>query len=67
MIPESMRHNSGHGDSHVFITQEFISAIVEERRPAIDTYEALAYMVPGIVAYDSALRGRETLNFPQFD
>lgn len=67
MVPEKMRHNSGHGGSHVFITHEFISAILEERQPAIDIYEALAYTVPGIIAHDSALRGGETLSIPQFD
>src|SRR5690625_4556954 len=67
MVPEKMRHNSGHGGSHVFITHEFISAILEERQPAIDIYEALAYTVPGIIAHDSALRGGVTLSIPQFD
>jgi predicted dehydrogenase len=66
MLPEPLRHNSGHEGSHTFLTHEFIRALVEERRPAVDIYEALAYTVPGIVAHQSALRGGETLKIPQF-
>ena len=67
MLPESLRHASGHGGSHVFLAHEFISALVEERRPAVDIYEALAMTVPGIVAHESALRGGEQLKVPSFD
>ncbi|MDH7571211.1 MAG: Gfo/Idh/MocA family oxidoreductase, partial [Armatimonadota bacterium] len=49
MLPEPLRHNSGHGGSHTFLTHEFIDALVNERAPAIDVYEALAMTVPGIV------------------
>jgi Oxidoreductase family, NAD-binding Rossmann fold len=67
MLPPAMRHDSGHGGSHAFITAEFINALVEERSPAVDVYEALAMTVPGIVAHQSALKGGEQLTVPQFD
>jgi hypothetical protein len=67
MLPKAMRHSSGHGGSHTFITHEFIAALVEEREPAIDIYEALAMTVPGIVAHQSALKGGEQLRVPSFD
>ncbi len=67
MLPEPMRHDSGHGGSHVFLANEFINALVEERAPAIDVYEALAMTVPGIVAHQSALRDGERLKVPSFD
>jgi predicted dehydrogenase len=67
MLPELMRHDSGHEGSHTFLTHEFIDALVTERRPAIDVYEALAYTVPGIIAHQSALRGGELLKIPQYD
>src|SRR5699024_8921788 len=35
MLPKEMRHNSGHGGSHTFITHEFISAIIEDREPEV--------------------------------
>src|SRR5690606_41146405 len=56
MLPEPLRHQSVHQGAHTFLTHEFIQALIEERRPAIDVYEALAYTVPGIVAHESSLR-----------
>lgn len=67
MLPEPLRQNSGHQGSHTFLVHEFVSALVEDRQPAIDVYEALAYTVPGIIAHESALRGGETMKIPQFD
>jgi len=67
MVPPKMRRDSGHGKSHPFITNEFVMALVEEREPAIDLYESLAFCVPGIVAHQSALRDGEQLDIPQFD
>ena len=66
MLPEKMRHDSGHEGSHTFLANEFIQSIVENRRPAVDVNEAVAYTAPGIVAHDSALRGGELLKIPQF-
>ena len=66
MVPPKMRYNTGHGSSHPFITNEFVTALMEEREPAIDLYEALAFCVPGIVAHQSALRGGEQLDIPVF-
>ena len=66
MLPEPLRHNSGHEGSHTFLTHEFIDALVHNRRPAIDVYESLAYTVPGIVAHESALKKGEQLKIPQY-
>lgn len=67
MVPETMRYDSGHGRSHPFITNEFIMALVEDREPRVNLYEALAYTVPGIVAHESCLRDGEQLSIPSFD
>ncbi len=67
LLPEAMRHNTPHAGSHVFITHEFIGAVINNRKPVVDIYEALAYTVPGIVAHQSALRGGESLKIPSFD
>jgi len=67
MLPEPMRHSSGHGGSHTFLTAEFINALVEDREPAVNVYEALAMTVPGIVAHQSSLRTGEQLKVPSFD
>ena len=66
-LPPEMRHDSGHGGSHPFLTHEFIMALVEERAPAVDLYEALAYTVPGIIAHESCFKDGEQLDIPSFD
>ena len=66
MLPEPLRHNTGHEGSHSFLTHEFVDALVHNRRPAIDVYESLAYTVPGIVAHKSALRKGERMKVPQY-
>ena len=67
MLPEPLRHNSGHHGSHTFLTHEFVDALAHERKPAVDVHEALAYTAPGIVAQESALRGGELMKIPTFD
>ena len=67
MLPEPMRHESGHGSSHVLISAEFINALVEDREPEIDLYASLAMTVPGIIAQQSSLQDGEQLPVPQFD
>ncbi len=67
MLPEPLRHNSGHEGSHTFLTHEFVDALIHSRRPAIDVYESLAYTVPGIIAHQSALRKGELIKIPQYD
>jgi predicted dehydrogenase len=66
MLPEPLRHNSGHEGSHTFLTHEFLDALTHNRKPTIDVYEALAYTVPGIIAHQSALRKGELLKIPQY-
>ena len=66
MLPESMRHDSGHGGSHSFLTAEFVNALLEDRRPTIDVYEALAMTVPGIVAHQSALKDGEPIKISDY-
>ncbi len=65
-LPEPLRVKSGHGGSHVFITKEFIDAIVEDRHPEVNVWEATAYTVPGIVAHQSALKGGELMKIPDY-
>lgn len=67
LLPEPLRHDSGHDGSHTFITHEFIHALIHDRKPEVDVHEAIAYTAPGIVAHQSALRNGETLKVPSFD
>ena len=65
-LPEPLRIASGHGGSHTFITHEFISAIVENRQPEVNIWEAIAYTLPGIVAHRSALKGGEPMKIRDY-
>jgi predicted dehydrogenase len=66
MLPESLRHPSGHGGSHTFLTHEFVMSVLEKRQPEINVYEALAYTIPGFYAHKSALEGGKTYQIPDY-
>jgi len=65
-IPPGMDYG-GHGSSHGPLTHEFVTALLEDREPAVNVYEALAITAPGIVAHRSALNGGQRLDVPSFD
>ena len=56
----------GHGGSHGHLCNEFVSAILQERKPLVDIVAALNMTVCGIVAHQSALKDGESLKIPQF-
>jgi predicted dehydrogenase len=56
----------GHGGSHGPLMNEFVTAILQNRKPLIDILMALNLTVPGIVSHQSALKDGETLKIPQF-
>lgn len=56
----------GHGGSHGHLMNEFVLAILEDRKPLVDIAEALNMTVSGIVAHQSAMKGGEVLKIPQY-
>jgi predicted dehydrogenase len=56
----------GHGGSHGYLTNEFVTAILQDRKPLVDIGMALNLTVAGIVAHHSALKGGQLLKIPQF-
>ena len=66
LLPEPLRIPSGHGGSHMFITNDCISSIVEDRMPAVNVWEAIAYTAPGIIAHQPALRGGESVRIKDY-
>jgi len=56
----------GHGGSHGHLGNDFVEAILLQRRPLVDIIAALNLTVPGIVAHQSALKGGELLKIPQY-
>ncbi len=65
LLPEPLRHISGHDGSHTFLTHAFIQALVEGKRPAMDVELALDMAIPGIIAHQSAMQGGKKLAVPQ--
>ena len=66
-LPAGLQKHTGHKGSHPFLVHEFVRAVVEGRRPAIDVRTAVAFTAPGICAHQSALRGGEWMEIPDFD
>ena len=56
----------GHGGSHGHLTEEFVRAILEDRKPLVDVAMALNLTVAGIVAHQSALKDGQWMKIPQF-
>ena len=56
----------GHGGSHGYLMNEFVTAILQNRKPLVDIAQALNMTVAGIVAHQSALKGGKLLKIPQF-
>ncbi len=56
----------GHGGSHGHLMNEFVTAILEDRKPLVDVAQALNMTVAGIVAHQSALRDGELMKIPQY-
>ena len=57
----------GHGGSHGHLMNEFVSAILQDRKPLVDIAMALNLTVPGIVAHRSASKDGELMKIPQFE
>ena len=56
----------GHGGSHGNLMNEFITSILQDRKPLVDIAWALNLTVAGIVAHHSALKDGELMKIPQY-
>ncbi len=56
----------GHGGSHGYLMDEFVTAVLSDRVPLVNIALALNLTVSGIVAHHSAIRGGELLKIPQY-
>ncbi len=56
----------GHGGSHGYLTNEFVSSILQDRKPLVDIAMALNLTVSGIVAHKSAMKDGELMKIPQY-
>ena len=67
-LPPSLRPftKGGHGGAEAFIVHEFVSACLQNRRPVVDVYKAVAFSAPGICGHDSAMHDGELRKVPDF-
>ena len=72
-LPNLIRHAlppgvspGGHGGSHGYLMNEFVTAILQDRKPLVDIAMALNLTVAGIVAHHSALKDGESMKIPQY-
>ena len=56
----------GHGGSHGYLGNEFVTSILENRKPLVNVAWALNMTVAGIVAHQSALKDGELMKIPQY-
>jgi predicted dehydrogenase len=58
--------SGSHGGSHGYLMNEFVTAILQNRKPLVDVAQALNMTVAGIMAHKSAMKDGELLKIPQF-
>ena len=63
----SFLYGGGHGGSHPHLVHEFVSSIIEQRKPAIDAITAANWTAAGICAHESAMQGGKLVEIPRFD
>jgi predicted dehydrogenase len=56
----------GHGGSHGYLGDDFIDAILRDRKPAVGVIDALNMTTPGYYAHLSSMKDGETLKIPQY-
>jgi predicted dehydrogenase len=62
----SFLQGGGHGGSHPHLVHEFLSSIVEGRRPTLDEVVSANITAAGISAHESAMRDGERVEIPAF-
>ena len=66
-LPTTMKGiHSGHSGSHAFLVDDFVTACLTGETPVNNVWEAARYALPGILAHESAERGGELLEVPDF-
>lgn len=55
-----------HEGSHQFLVHEFVTACVNRQTPANNVWQAARYLIPGLVAHESALAGGQLMEVPDF-
>lgn len=65
-LPPSVQAG-GHGGSHGFLGDEFVTSILENRKPLVNIAWALNMTVAGITAHHSAMKDGELMKIPRYE
>jgi predicted dehydrogenase len=57
---------NGHSGSHQFLVHDFVRACVTGQTPPNHIWAAARYLIPGLIAHESALQGGVLLDVPDF-
>ena len=66
LLPAEMLPYSDSSE-HEHLVHEFVSSIVEERRPYVDAVVSANWTAPGICAHQSAINGGVEVEIPEFE
>ena len=55
---------NGHRGSHQFLVHDFVTACITDKTPTNNVWAAARYLIPGLVAHESALKGGELMVVP---
>jgi len=57
---------NGHDGSHQFLIDDFVTSCVSKKQPPNHVWAAARYLVPGLIAHESAMQGGALLPVPDF-
>src|SRR6185295_16183283 len=57
---------NGHNGSHQFLVHDFVRSCIRGEIPPNNVWQAARYLVPGLIAHESALKGGELMAVPDF-
>lgn len=58
--------SNGHKGSHQFLVHDFVTACLSGKQPPNNVWDAARYLIPGLIAHESALQGGVQLEVPDF-
>ena len=57
---------NGHMGTHKLLVHDFVQAVVQNKLPPVHAWAAARYMLPGIMAHQSAMQNNAALDVPDF-
>ena len=57
---------NGHKGSHQFLVHDFVTACISGKLPPNNVWDAARYLIPGLIAHESALKGGQLMEVPDF-